>query len=54
MKTNNAVESLVSHTYTKNVLHCAKINCVCKREYCNNGIVHGALACHIYGHLNLT
>lgn len=44
MKTNNAIESLVSHTYANNVLHCAKINCVCKCEYCNNGTVDGALA----------
>lgn len=54
MKTNNAIESLVSHTYANNVLHCAKINCVCKCEYCNNGTVDGALAWHIYGDLNLT
>jgi len=54
MKTNNAVESPVSHTSANNILFCAKINCVCKCEYYNNGIVDGALACHIYDHLNLT
>lgn len=54
MKTNNAVESLVNHSYADDVLRCAKINCVCKCEYCNNGIIDGALVCHIYGHLDLT
>lgn len=54
MKTNNAVEKLVSHTYANNISYGHRINCVWKCEYCNNGIVDVAVACHIYARLNLT